>query len=103
MVAEVVPRPTIEATLAHMRHVVRDKVVAERVALVRRAPELAGCRVNAKTDGIANAGRVDAYKRAIGCVLKNIGATGFSGMSIRIETRRAKILEYTPDGTFVRV
>ena len=44
LVAHVVPGPAVEPPLPHLRDVVRHEVVAQRVALVGRAPEVAGRR-----------------------------------------------------------
>src|ERR1700693_5023160 len=50
------PRPAIESTFLHMSDVIGDKVIAESIALIHRAPQLAGLRIYRNpSSGVANA------------------------------------------------
>src|SRR5262249_7532821 len=76
--AHVVPRPAVESAVTHTRNEVGDEIVAEIVALVRRAPDIAGQWVHGKPNAISQpacvhppipAPRVeDEHGRAIGLV-----------------------------------
>src|SRR6266852_8272948 len=46
MTAHVPPGPAIESAFLHMRDVVRNKIVAQRVALVHRTPQFACFRID---------------------------------------------------------
>src|SRR5579862_9949842 len=60
MTPDVPPWPAIKSALLHMRDVIRHEVVAERVTLVHRAPQLPGPRIHADpSTGIANAIGID--------------------------------------------
>src|SRR6202021_2198882 len=56
-VAGIVPGPTVERARAHPRQVIRRQIVAEPVALVGRAPDIAGPRLDREADAVADAGR----------------------------------------------
>ena len=60
IVADVEPGPAVERALPHPRDVVRHQIVAEAVALVGRAIEIAGRGMNGEADAIADAGGEDA-------------------------------------------
>src|SRR6476620_5525909 len=62
MRAHVIPRPAVEAALLHMRDVVRNKVVTQRIAFVGGAPELARRGMDRLSNAIANAIRIHLYK-----------------------------------------
>ena len=57
MSADVEPRPAVEAAVLDMRDVVGHEIVAERVALVDRYPDLTGRRMDGQAVRVANAGR----------------------------------------------
>src|SRR5205807_10013109 len=48
MVAHVVPRPSVERIFLHVRDLIGDQIVAERVAPVGREPQLSGRWVDAE-------------------------------------------------------
>src|SRR5712692_4593063 len=73
----VIPGPAIETTLGDMRHVVRDEVVAQRVTLVYRGPQLACLGMHRDAGRIANTGGVDSLARAVRIELEHIGAIRF--------------------------
>src|SRR5215469_4336602 len=54
VVPDIKPRPAIERALPHPRDVVRDQVVAQTVALVCRAIDIAAGRMNGKTHAVAD-------------------------------------------------
>jgi hypothetical protein len=51
--AEIVPGPAVERPVAHARHEIGHEIVAEIVALVGRAPEVAVLRVHGKAHTVA--------------------------------------------------
>src|SRR5215469_9093264 len=51
--AQIVPRPAVESAVTHTRNEVGDEIVAEIVALVGRAPEVAGQRVHGEANAIS--------------------------------------------------
>ena len=53
--ADVEPRPSIEATSLDVSDVIGDQIVSQPVAFIHGAPELAGCRIDGETNGIADA------------------------------------------------
>src|SRR3974390_1280460 len=53
MVAEVVPRPPEEGAVLDPGDEIRDKIIAEPVALVDRAPKVACLRMNSQADAVA--------------------------------------------------
>src|SRR5580692_4795469 len=73
--AHIPPRPAVEPPVLHVGDVVRDQVIAECVALVHRAPECAGLRIDGEpASGIANAIGVDPHARTVGAIFQDIGA-----------------------------
>src|SRR5450756_2285320 len=60
VVADIIPGPSVERPFAYPRHVIRHQIVAERVALVGRAIEVAGFGMNRETDAVTDAGGKDA-------------------------------------------
>src|SRR6202022_222234 len=56
VVSEIPPGPPIERALLHAGDIVGNQIVAEAVALVRRAPELARGRVDGNAHAVAQAG-----------------------------------------------
>ena len=71
--AEVVPGPAVEAPFLDVRDVVGHEVVAERVALVDRRPELARLRVGRQADGVADARGEDPLVLAVGVEREDVG------------------------------
>ena len=55
VVTEVVPGPAVELARAHARDVVGDEIIAQVVALVGRAPEVAAARVHGQAHAVAYA------------------------------------------------
>src|SRR5215469_11053564 len=56
--ADVEPRPAIEGAFAHPGYKIGHEVVSEAVALVDRAPELAGPGLYRHSDTVAQTGRI---------------------------------------------
>src|SRR6476660_2565280 len=84
MAAHVIPRPAVVAAGLHVRDVVGNAIVAERVAFVNRAPRLAGFRADGKADAVANAVSEDALAGTVRIKLEDIGAILFVGSGVRI-------------------
>jgi hypothetical protein len=84
MAAHVVPGPAEEAALGDRGDVVGDEVVAERVALVGGAPELAGGRVDGLADAVADAVGVDLDELAFGGVFEHIGAVELARVGVGV-------------------
>src|ERR1019366_3640214 len=78
------PRPAVEATLLHVGDVVGNKIVAEAVALIGRAPELACCRVDGFSYAVAQARCVDLYELSVGRELKYVGAMILLGVGVGV-------------------
>ena len=68
---EIEPWPAVEAAILDARDVVGREQIAELVALVRGAPELAGFGIHGEADGIADSGRVNAFTFPIGRELED--------------------------------
>src|ERR1700733_15640979 len=79
---EVVPGPAVEAVLLHVGHIIGNEVVAEAIALVGGAPELAGDGVDGFADAVANAGGVNLDEFALGREFENIRAMELLWMGI---------------------
>src|SRR6266852_5421025 len=83
--AQIVPGPAVESAVTHTRNEVGDEIVAEIVALVGRAPEIARQRVHGEPDAVSQpacehppipALRVKhKYGRAIGLVAPGAAQT----------------------------
>ena len=71
--AEVIPGPAVEAAFLDVGDVVGHQVVAQRVALVDRGPELAGLGVDRQADGVADARGVDPLVLAVGVEGQDVG------------------------------
>ncbi len=82
--ADVVPGPAVEAVFLDGGDVVGDEVVAEVVALVDGAPELAGDGVDGLADAVADAGGVDLEELAFGGELEDVGAVEFLGGGVGV-------------------
>src|SRR5579863_127192 len=91
MRSDVPPWPAIESAFLHMRDVVGDKVIAQRVAFVHRAPQLASLRIykNAAA-GVANAIGINAQHARLGIARENVGAVFFPRAGIRIVDVRSR-------------
>ncbi len=96
MIADIVPRPAIEPALAHPRDVIGRQIVAEPVALVGRAPEIAGLRLDGEADAVAQAGGEAAPIAAAGIENENVGA------AILIAPARAEPMRRLPTTKLVR-
>src|SRR5262245_7652205 len=55
--AQIVPRPAVESAVTHARNEVGHEIVAEIVALVGRAPEIARQRVHGEPDTVSQPAR----------------------------------------------
>src|SRR5438093_5844219 len=66
--------PPVECALADASEVVRHKLVAERVALLDRGPELVAVGVPMQADRISRACRVQLVSAAVGIVATDRGA-----------------------------
>src|SRR5580698_9603845 len=84
MRTHVPPRPAVETPVLDVGDVVGDQVVAEIVALVGGAPQLAGLRIQRDAYRIANAVRKYAQARAVRIELQNIGAMKFLWVGVGI-------------------
>ena len=84
MAAHVVPGPAEEAALQARGHVVGDEVVAQVVALVGGAPELAGDGVDGLAHAVADAVGIDLDELALGRVLEHVGAVELPGVGVGI-------------------
>ena len=82
--AHVVPGPAEEAALLDAGDVVGDEVVAEVVALVGGAPELAGDGVDGLADAVADAGGVDLDELALGREFEDVGAVELAGVGVGV-------------------
>ncbi len=67
-----------------MGDVVGDEVVAQSVALVGGAPELAGGGVDGLADTVANARSVDLDEFARGREFEHVGAVEFFGVGVGV-------------------
>ena len=90
MAAGVIPGPAVEAAFLHVGDVVGRQVVAEQVALVGRAPEVAGLGLNRFADAVADAGGVDALAGAVGIEFEHVGAIDFAGIVVGVIHIRAR-------------
>src|SRR5271165_2014600 len=72
--SDIEPRPAIECTLADPGKIVGRKVVAEAVALVDRAPQLAGPGLDRHADAVAQARRKGPFVLALRREGKDDGA-----------------------------
>ncbi len=82
--AHVEPGPAVEAVLLDVGDVVGDEVVAQGVALVGGAPELAGDGVDGLAHAVANAPGVDLDEFAFGGELEHVGAVKFFGVGVGV-------------------
>ena len=82
--AHVPPRPAVEAALLDVGDVVGDEVVAQGVALVGGAPELAGGGVDGLADAVAHAPGVDLDELALGRELEDVGAVKFFRVGVGV-------------------
>src|SRR5882724_10255174 len=91
MTADVPPRPAIESALLHMSDVVGNQVIAERIALIHRAPQLIGLGIHCHpASGVADSVSIDAHVGAIGIECQDVSAVFLSGSGIRIIDVRAR-------------
>ena len=74
--ADVIPGPAVETALAHPGDVIGRQVVAETVALVGRAPQIAGGRVHGDADAVADAGREHLLVFSLRIEHEDAGAVG---------------------------
>ena len=82
--AGVIPGPAIKAAFLHVSDVVGRHIVAEGVAFVGGAPEIARFRLNRFANAVADAGGVDAHTGAVGIELQHVGAAHFGGIVIGV-------------------
>src|SRR6266702_7087475 len=74
--ADVIPGPAVEGAFAHAGDVVGREIIAEAIALVGRAPKLAGHRVHRHADAIADAGCESSLALALRIEDEHVGAVG---------------------------
>src|SRR5205807_9890622 len=73
--AHVPPWPAVEAALLDVSDVVRNKVIAERVPLIDRAPQLASLGIDRDAASrVANSPGINFHAGAVGIEFKNISA-----------------------------
>src|SRR4029077_18571438 len=84
MAAGVIPRPAVKAALLDVRDVIGRQVIAQEVAFVCGAPQVAGFRLDGFADAIPDAGSVDAEISAVGIELQHIGAVDLGGIIVRV-------------------
>src|SRR5258707_5624852 len=85
MAADVPPRPAVKTAFLHVGDVIRNKVVAEAVALIYGAPQLASLRTRCNsTARIANAVGVDTQPAVRRIAHENVGAILLSRSGIGI-------------------
>src|SRR5580658_9324626 len=85
MPADVPPRPAVESTFLHVGDVVGNQVVAERVTLIHRAPQLTRLRIHSNpASGIANAVGVHTQRAVRGIAHQNVSAVLLLGMGVGV-------------------
>src|SRR5438876_9966419 len=82
--ADIEPRPAIEGALTHPGQIIGREVVAEAVALVDRAPEIAASRLCRHADAVAQTGREELLVLAVRCEGEHNGAA-LVGLPRRID------------------
>src|SRR5258708_997539 len=91
MPAHVPPRPAVKSAFFHMRDVIGDEVVAQRVPLIYRTPQFARLRTHGNSaPGIANAVSVYAQIAIRGIAHQNVGAILLARRSVGIVYVRAR-------------
>src|SRR6185312_2499429 len=84
VITHVIPGPAVEAAFFNGSDVVGNKVVADHVPFVYRAPELPGVGIDRDTGWIANSRSVDLHEFTFGRELENVGAVMLAWMRIGI-------------------
>src|ERR1044071_9052894 len=84
MATHVIPRPTVKAVFFNRGYIIGNKIVAQVVPLVDRAPELASDRVNRLTNAVSNARGIHLNEFSLGCVRENGSAMEFPGVGVGI-------------------
>jgi hypothetical protein len=84
MAAHVIPGPAVKAAFFDRGHVVGNKVIAQVVALIGGAPQLAVVGLIASPTQLRMPCGVDLDELALGRVLKHIGAVKLSGMRVGV-------------------
>src|SRR5579864_406944 len=82
--AHVIPRPAVEAAFLDVGNVVGNQVVAQAIALVGGAPNLAGLGMHLQPHAVADAVGIDAHAAAIRIEFQDIRAVKFLGIVVRI-------------------
>lgn len=77
LIAQVKPRPAVEASGRDATNVIGHRIVAQFIALVRARPQLIASGPDGDADGVANSQRVNFAPAAVGVELKNAGAIRF--------------------------
>jgi len=77
--AHIVPGPAVETALLDRGHIVGNKMVAQVVAVVGRAPQLTGDGIDGFTHAVADAGGVHLDELSFGSVLEDVGAMELLG------------------------
>src|SRR5579862_5006863 len=85
MRAHIPPGPSVESAFFDVRNVVGNEIVAERVAFIDRAPQLAGLGIDGDSaTGITNSVGINLQLAIRGIANKNVGAIFLGGMSVGI-------------------
>src|ERR1700730_16705241 len=77
VIADVIPRPSVESSISYPGDVVWRQIIAQAVALVGGTPKIARSRVDRHPDAVAQPGGEYAKAGAVGIVLKHISTTLF--------------------------
>src|SRR5258706_6421288 len=91
MPAEIPPGPAVEPAFQHVRDVIGHEVVAQRVALIYRTPQLAGLRTHCNSaPSITNAVGIYAQNAIRGIADKNVSGVLLARRSVGIVHVRAR-------------
>src|SRR3989442_16041848 len=82
--SNVVPGPTVEASVLNVGNVIGREIIAEFVALINGGPEFAGLWVDGNTYCIADTPRVNARAGSIGVRLQDVRPVKFNGIVVGI-------------------
>src|SRR2546426_8867440 len=82
--SNVVPGPTVEASVLNVGNVIGREIVAEFIALINGGPEFAGLWVDGNTNWIAYTPRVNTQPGAIGIRLQDVRPVMFNGIVVGI-------------------
>src|SRR5437879_12418514 len=92
--SNVVPGPTVEASVLNVGNVIGREIIAEFVALINGGPEFAGLWVDGNTYCIADTPRVNTQPGAIGVRLQDVRPVKFNGIVVGIVDVRLRSDRY---------